>query len=347
MEREKLQSKTRERAAQAVNVYTEVYERERTYVRGVGSMRYSLAKERQQRLEGIQRVFTPALDPEAHSIENWKIIDPGDEVFKTQTMQWHFVTINPNSRNDGHGHQNEALFYVLQGRGYELHDGQRYDWGVGDAVAVHNDCVHWHNNPDDREQAVCIVVKPKPLSLFMGLTYQGKVGTTPEDDDRWEAPSPWLTARPEGDEQIPKVLKPADTPWVWTQFGRVRQLSGDGVPLRIKATDAYLHEIPAQSRSGKRWQMADEAVYVLEGEGYDLHWDVEADITDQYYARIAKEPTRWDWKKGDVVWVPQNTVVQRFSADGTSVLLGATNRIYQTLGYSRVVYFEDAPEYQG
>jgi hypothetical protein len=93
--------------------------------------------------------------------------------------------------------------------------------------------------------------------------------------------------------------------------------------------------------------MADEAVMVLEGEGYDLHWDVEADIADQFYARIAKKPSRWEWKKGDVIWVPQNTVVQRFNTSdtGAAKLIGSSNRMFKHLGYSRIVHLENAPEY--
>jgi quercetin dioxygenase-like cupin family protein len=340
LEQERTQTQTREQTAQNVHVYTENYEKERIYVRQIGSMRYSLASERRERLATVPRVFTPTFG-------KGSIIQPGDETFRTQSLHVHFVAVAPMGRNDGHGHQNEALFYVLQGNGYEMHDGKRYDWNAGDAVAVHNDCVHWHNNPDPEERAICLVMKPKPLSIFLGLTYQGKVGTLPVDDDLWEPRSEWLTARPIGDELIPKVLKPTDTNWEWTEFGKIRKLAGEGVPLRIKGTDAYLQEIPVGSHSGKRWQMADEAVHVLDGEGYDLHWDVDAEITDQFYARIAKKPTKWEWKKGDVIWVPQNTIVQRFNTSSSepATLVAASNRIFNQLGYSRVVFFENAPEF--
>jgi mannose-6-phosphate isomerase-like protein (cupin superfamily) len=343
-ERERVRTQSREQTAQNIHVYTEHYEKERIYVRQVGSMRYSLAAERRERLDSVPRIIQTRLGDGLH--ENWHIIEPGNDVFRTQSLHLHFVTIQPNGRNDGHGHQNEALFYVLQGHGYETHDGKRYDWKKGDAVAVHNDCVHWHNNPDPEERAICLVMKPKPLSLFLGLSYQGKVGYTPENDHLWEPRSEWLTARPEGDEAIPKVFPSDATPFTWTPFGYTRQIAGEGVPLRIKGTDAYLHEIPAGSRSGRRWRMPDEMVYVMEGEGYDLHWDVEAEITDQYYARIAKKPSRWEWKEGDVIWVPQNTIVQRFNTgSGTARFVAASNRVFHTLGYSRIHYFENAPEY--
>ena len=62
--------------------------------------------------------------------------------------------------------------------------------------------------------------------------------------------------------------------------------------------------------------MADEVLYVLDGDGYSLHWEVEAEIAEKYYARIAKEPTRHEFRKGDTIYVPQNTVAQHFAADG-------------------------------
>jgi hypothetical protein len=109
----------------------------------------------------------------------------------------------------------------------------------------------------------------------------------------------------------------------------------------------HLQEIAGGSRSGKQWQMADEIFYVLEGRGYDLHWDVEMEITDRYYARIAKEPSRWDWQAGDMVYIPHNCLHQHFNLDPSrpARLISATNRLYQLLGYSRVEQLENAPEY--
>jgi hypothetical protein len=95
--------------------------------------------------------------------------------------------------------------------------------------------------------------------------------------------------------------------------------------------------------------MADEAVYVISGKGYSLHWDVEAEIDDRYYARVAKEPTRWEFSAGDLLSVPHNTVHQHFNADPKEplVFLSAENRLYAHLGYDSVVHLEDAPEFSG
>ncbi|MDR7390109.1 MAG: cupin domain-containing protein, partial [Armatimonadota bacterium] len=115
----------------------------------------------------------------------------------------------------------------------------------------------------------------------------------------------------------------------------------------VFSVDVHQQEIPPGSRSGKHWHMADEAIYVMSGRGYSLHWDVEAEIQDRYYARVAREPSRWDFQEGDLLYIPQNTIHQHFNADPDRplVFLSAQNRLFKLLGYDSVVYLEDAPEY--
>ncbi|HWP60584.1 MAG TPA: cupin domain-containing protein [Candidatus Acidoferrales bacterium] len=326
------------------------YNKPRVFVRSVESMTYGLAEMRRQRLATIPRVIScDYRDCIGEGAVEKSLVSPGKEPFLTQSLHCHFVTVAPGGRDKGHGHQNEAFFYILQGRGFDMHDGVRYDWEAGDAVAVHNDSVHWHNNPDPEQPFVALVMKAKPTWLFLGLHQQGPIGTVAPDDGRWGPPVEWAIARAPEDVRLKKVIKPADTPWRTTPHGRVRLLADATVPLRIKAVDVHLQEIPAGSRSGKQWQMADEIFYVLEGRGYDLHWDVEVDITDKYYARIAKQPSRWEWKEGDLVYIPQNTIHQHFNADPAKParFIAGSNRLYKMIGYARIEQLENAPEYNG
>jgi oxalate decarboxylase/phosphoglucose isomerase-like protein (cupin superfamily) len=92
--------------------------------------------------------------------------------------------------------------------------------------------------------------------------------------------------------------------------------------------------------------MADEVLYVLSGSGQSLHWEVEAEIAEKYYARIAKEPSVHEFTAGDTIYVPQNTVHQHVNAgDEPLLLLSVQNRLFRNLGYDNVAYLEDAPEY--
>lgn len=326
------------------------YDKARRFLRAVESQTYSLTEQRRQRLDSINRVIRkpyPAFD-EGGKVKEKGILDPADEPFLTQSLHAHYVALPPGARDKGHGHQNEAFFYILEGRGFEMHDGVRYDWDTGDGVVVHNDSVHWHNNLDPDKPAVALIMKPKPLWIYLGLHQQGPIGNAPSpDDDRWEPPRESVVHRAPQDLGLKKVIKPGDTPWEMTPHGKVRWLANASLPVRVKGIDVHLQEIPGGSRSGKQWQMGDEIFYVLEGRGYDLHWDVEVEITDRYYWRVAKKPTRWEWQKGDMVYIPQNSLHQHFNADPSNPvkLISGMNRIFKLIGYSEAEQLENAPEY--
>jgi quercetin dioxygenase-like cupin family protein len=323
-----------------------VYTRKpRTFVKGLVSGTYNLNEQRQQQLAEVPRVWTPRMGGEGQFGERG-IMEPGQEPYRSQSLHVHFRTVAPGSRNEGHGHQNEAMFYILEGHGWEEHDGKEYPWEKGDTVAVNNDCVHWHCNGSKTDIGHSIVFKAKPMWLFMGLMQQGEIGYKPSDLERRGPRIQWEVGRRQEDLGLKKVLKPEDTPWQWTQHGYMRKIAGAGVPLRIKATTAFLQEIPGGSKSGKRWMMGDQAIYFLEGSGYSLHWDVAAEIDDQYYGRVALEPTRWEWNKGDVMWVPPNTVFQHFnsSPDRPAKFIVAWNTAYEWMGYQEVEQ-EDCPEW--
>ena len=327
----------------------------RTFLRGIGSETYGLKefRARQRSTSRVRRAGTVTDDATVgHSGDSdegesrtWWMLGPGDDPFLTQTLQVHFVELKPGGTNHGHGHQNEAHFYILEGKGYEIHDGKRYEWEKDDLVIVHTDSKHKHYNLSTTERALALVMKAKTSWMVLGLIQQGR--SAPLADDSGFGPrQEWSQLWSPGWESKKKVIKPADTTWETTRDGRVRViLSPERTDARTHSLDLYQQEIPAGGRSGKHWHMADEALYVISGSGRSLQWDVEAEIDDRYYARMAKVPTTWEFSAGDLVYVPQNTVHQTFNTGREPViLLSAQNRLFKLLGYDSVVHLEDAPE---
>jgi len=323
----------------------------RVFLRGIASGNYSLQDFRARRL-AAPRVRSDAVVVDdaqvGHSGDSdrsrtWWRIGPGDEPFLTQSLQVHFVALPPRSSNHGHGHQNEAAFYILEGRGYEVHDGLRYDWTTGDLVLVHADSVHRHFNPYD-EPATALVFKAKSLWMYLGLLQQGRSAPV-ADPEKFGERVEWGQIWTPGVVERKKVVSQADTEWVETGLGRVRVLSSpERDDVRTFSVDTFELAIPSGGRSGRRWQMADEVLYVLDGSGYSLHWEVQAEIAEKYHARIALNPTRHEITKGDTLYVPHNTIAQHFAADGTALrLLSGQNRAFKLLGYHRQVMLEDAP----
>ena len=147
--------------------------KERVFVRAIAGA-YNL-KEELARLRAQPRV-RKAKDikfvdgPQAFSRH---YVEPKDGI--TQTFHLHLEEYGPGGKSQKHGHVNEAAFYILDGNGYEIHDGIRYDWSAGDIAIVHNNCVHQHFNADAVKPARALVIKTKPMYLFMNMLFQYQV----------------------------------------------------------------------------------------------------------------------------------------------------------------------------
>ena len=167
--------------------------KDRVFVRSIQGQ-YSL-KEELARLRALPRVRKGSeikfIDgPQTFSKH---CVEPKDGI--TQTFHLHMEEYGPGGRSQKHGHVNEAAFYILDGEGYEIHDGVRYDWKAGDVAIVHMNCVHQHFNADPVKPARALVIKPKPMIMFMNLLFQqtviprpkeptaGGVGFEPRHDD--------------------------------------------------------------------------------------------------------------------------------------------------------------------
>ncbi len=98
-----------------------------------------------------------------------------------QTIETHIDVLAPGSYGQKHGHMNSAVFYVLSGKGYDVHDGVRYDWEAGDACVAENACVHQHFNADATRETRVLVMKAKPLFSFFHLLLQKNVVYPPAE----------------------------------------------------------------------------------------------------------------------------------------------------------------------
>jgi mannose-6-phosphate isomerase-like protein (cupin superfamily) len=149
----------------------------RIFVRAIEGQ-YSL-KDEMTRLRAMPRVRKGAEikfrdGPQTYSRH---YVEPKDGI--TQTFHLHLEEYGPGARSQKHGHVNEAAFYILDGAGYEIHDGIRYDWKAGDVAIVHNNCVHQHFNASSSKPARALVIKTKPMYMFMNMLFQHQVEPRP------------------------------------------------------------------------------------------------------------------------------------------------------------------------
>jgi len=153
--------------------------KDRVFVRGIQGQ-YSL-KDELKRLRSMPRVrkgkelkFVDG--PQTYSRH---YVEPKDGI--TQMFHLHLEEYAPGAKSQKHGHVNEAAFYILDGKGYEIHDGVRYDWKAGDVAIVHNNCVHQHFNASKDKPARALVIKTKPMYMFMNMLFQKSVIPRPTE----------------------------------------------------------------------------------------------------------------------------------------------------------------------
>jgi len=165
----------------------DVYKSERTHVRAIKSRYYDM-NDYLQKLRKLPRVVKGNEIKWGGGPQQWAkhLISPHHHEF-AQSLQIHINDLAPKSKSPKHGHQNEALGYVLEGRGYEIHDGKVYEWNAGDLVLIHGGCVHQHFNADPEQPARILIIKTKPLYIFLNLIYQAKIEGSPKEAVKgWE-----------------------------------------------------------------------------------------------------------------------------------------------------------------
>lgn len=254
------------------------------------------------------------------------IIDPRIG-FNHRSFRFWIGTHLPDSqikkkRTLGHRHNIEAVIYILQGRGYSVIDGIRYDWEPGDFICVPIFAWHRHLNPSD-ENMIYVAATTGPLGMALG--------TAIYEDDRF--PENWVVGQ-EGDKSLKtlipgglnttKVTIARDTDISLSEMDNLysQQLSFaaneekvrrqgkvlvKGMNLKLEKTrmgylayavdpkvgfhsmvlGSLLAEIPVGRHSGAHRHLYEEVNYILAGQGYSI-------IEDR----------KVEWKAGDALCIP-------------------------------------------
>jgi len=152
----------------------------------------------------------------------------------------------------------------------------------------------------------------------------------------------------EEEKKLLTVIKPEQMPWEDSRQGKIKHLVNEKMGTKMRSIEAYMQILPPNGCSGRHRHMAEEILYVLEGKGYDIHWDPELELKDKYYWKIPKEGKKYEWEEGDVVYIPPNTVHQHFNAspDKPARFISAINPVYKFLGYDDLEQIQDAPDYK-
>jgi gentisate 1,2-dioxygenase len=251
----------------------------------------------------------------------------------------------------GHRHTVEAVIYYLQGYGYSVIDGKRYDWEAGDFICVPQFAWHRHVNLSD-ERAAYAASTTGPLSMSIGQALY--------EDERY--PELWVFAQ-QGDDAMGSLIpgaveeppelaeydsraaelyreelgfarveeahrrksrvlvKAGDLKFERTPMGRVAYVVDGRVGFHTKALSTVIGEVDPEKHSGAHRHLYDEIDYVLTGSGQAVVDDVTFDV-----------------KMGDTLAIPPYAWHQYFNTgvEPLRVLAFSTRPMLEGLGLSLV-----------
>jgi quercetin dioxygenase-like cupin family protein len=139
------------------------------------------------------------------------------------------------------------------------------------------------------------------------------------------------------------VIGSRDMPFEHSADGLIKHLVHGRMNTKECCVEAYMQFLKAGERSGKHRHMWEEVIFVVEGAGYDLHWDLKFDCLEAFEWDWAEEPRRFEWKRGDFIYVPPFTIHQHFSGEEETRLIVISNRIVKAMGFDWFDQLENAP----
>ena len=119
---------------------------------------------------------------------------------RMETVDAYMQIIPPGSRSGKHRHLAEECIYVIEGRGYDLHQDsdceigdvfewtiseevKRFEWESGDVIYIPPNTIHQHFNADP-ERPVRLISSTARIFRQMGLNNLNQIEDCPEFDPK-------------------------------------------------------------------------------------------------------------------------------------------------------------------
>ncbi|MEE8472856.1 MAG: cupin domain-containing protein [Dehalococcoidia bacterium] len=286
--------------------------------------------------------------------------------------------IAPGSKSGKHRHYTEALFFIIEGEGYEMHDEVKYPWKAGDIMGVPTYCIHQHFNPTDTPARFFFCIPNVFEAMGIGTVEQIELHENyrpPEGAQTLYGPSGEVTGykTPEGNEfrfgavdlELQKVMEgkkgrsPGGEPRntydldirtleeeVQWRMSVPHVVKGDERPWEDTRMGRIKYLVHPTLTSGLRLFEA----YIQElppggSSGRHRHVGEEVHKILEGSGYDIHDGTRWDWEAEDLVCIPVNTVHQHFNTDPhrPARFLSVQSRLYRYMGHGGVEHLEDTP----
>ena len=132
-----------------------------------------------------------------------------------------------------------------------------------------------------------------------------------------------------------RVVKSQDMPMERTADGLIKHIVNEGMNTTECCIDVHMQFIPANGATGTSRHLSEEIAFVIEGRGYDLHYDVSFKCEDEFIWEWDTTPRKFAWGPGDYIYIPPYCAHKRFNIEpeNEARVVVINNRMLKPMGF--------------
>ena len=143
------------------------------------------------------------------------------------------------------------------------------------------------------------------------------------------------------------VVKHDQMPMERTPDGLIKHIINEGMNTKECAIDIYMQFLGAQEATGTSRHLTEEIAFVIEGTGYDLHYDVKFRCEEAFVWEWETTPKKYEWGPGDFIYVPPYCAHKRFNtSDQEARVVVINSRMVKAIGFDWFDQLEPAKGFE-
>ena len=144
------------------------------------------------------------------------------------------------------------------------------------------------------------------------------------------------------------VVKWHEMPMERSADGLIKHIVNQRMNTKECCIDIYMQLIPPGGATGTSRHLSEEVAFVVEGHGYDLHYDVRFDCKEEFVWEWETTPKRFVWAPGDFVYIPPYCAHKRFNADPETEarVVVVNSRMMKAIGFDWIDQLEPAEGFE-
>lgn len=129
------------------------------------------------------------------------------------------------------------------------------------------------------------------------------------------------------------VVKWNEMPIERSADGLIKHIINERMNTKECCIDIYMQFIPPEGATGTSRHLTEEVAFVIEGTGYDHHYDVHFECKEEFEWTWETTPKKYEWGPGDFIYIPPYVAHKRFNTSDTEArVIVCNSRIMKAIG---------------